>query len=80
MSNQNSELTNTWQPDPAWDYYTLWHDLIHIKAKVDQALNVMKHFEEATTECDENIREIIEPASDSLIAIIENELALDDDE
>lgn len=66
---------NTHTPDPVWDYYTLWHELIHIKAKIDQALNVMKNFEEATSNSDEQIKEILEPVSDSLIAVIDGQLS-----
>lgn len=82
MNNQNSEITNAWQPDPAWDYYTLWHDLIHIKAKIDQALNEIKNVEEFDSAVNEVIQDILQPASSSLIQIIDIELAIvvDDDE
>ncbi|ALF51854.1 hypothetical protein ACX27_01740 [Nostoc piscinale CENA21] len=83
MSSENSGTTNnTWQPDPAWDYYTLWHDLIHIKAKIDQALNRMKNVKEFDREVHEDLSDILQPASSSLIQIIDIELTqeFDDDD
>lgn len=81
MSNENLETTNnTWQPDPAWDYYTLWHNLIHIKAKIDQALKEIKNVKEFDSGVNEVIQDILQPASSSLIQIIDIELALVDDD
>ncbi|MBU7587261.1 MAG: hypothetical protein KAF91_31180 [Nostoc sp. TH1S01] len=72
MSSENLETTNnTWQPDPAWDYYTLWHELIHAKAKIDQVLNRMKEIEDATDNTDDEIREILEPSREILNKINE---------
>ncbi|MBD2489420.1 hypothetical protein [Aulosira sp. FACHB-615] len=81
MSDKNSETTNnTWQPDPAWDYYTLWHNLIHIKAKIDQALEEIKSVNEFDSGVNEVIQDILQPASSSLIQIIDIELAQFDDD
>ncbi|WP_427159422.1 hypothetical protein ACQFX9_25885 [Aliinostoc sp. HNIBRCY26] len=76
----NQETTYT--PDPAWDYYTLWHDLIHIKAKIDQALERMKNVAESDSETNEDVQNILQPASSLLINIIDINLAqeLDEDE
>ena len=83
MNSENTKTNNnTWQPDPAWDYYTLWHDLIHIKAKIDQALDRIKNVQEFDTETNEDMQDILQPASSYLIQIIDIELALqiDDDD
>ncbi|MEH2115380.1 hypothetical protein [Nostoc sp.] len=69
----NKEDLNIPQPDPAWDYYILWHSLHHIKAKVDETLQIMNHIEKATPEIDQEIRQTLVPASNKLIEII-NEL------
>lgn len=67
MNNENPQTTNnTWQPDPSWDYYTLWHELIHAKAKIDQVLNRMKEIEDATDNTDDEIRENLEPVREIL--------------
>ncbi|MBH8565000.1 hypothetical protein I8748_22920 [Nostoc sp. CENA67] len=69
----NSERTNnTWQPDPAWDYYILWHSLHHIKAKIDGALGNIKDEEYAALHVDLDIRKILEPASELLIEIVDS--------
>ncbi|AFY34889.1 hypothetical protein [Calothrix sp. PCC 7507] len=62
------------EPDPAWDYYPLWHSLQHIKAKIDAALKVMGASEEANSGLDQEIKNLLEPASDMFIQIIEREL------
>ncbi|OCQ96065.1 hypothetical protein BCD64_11955 [Nostoc sp. MBR 210] len=80
MSNENQQTTNTWQPDPVWDYYTLWHELVHIKAKIDQALNEIKNVKEFDSGVNEVIQDILQPASSSLIQIIDIELAQVDDD
>jgi hypothetical protein len=73
---QNSEITH---PDPAWDYYPLWHSLHHIKAKIDTALKIMKQQEYVNTVTDIEMREILDLASDKLIEIV-NSLEHDEEE
>lgn len=81
MNNENSEITNNIpQPDPAWDYYILWHSLHHIKAKIDAALNSMKDEEYAKEIVDIEIKSLLCPASDKLIEIIDSLPDDDDDE
>lgn len=76
MSDKNPATTNnTWQPDPAWDYYTLWHELIHAQAKIDQVLNRMKEIEDATDNTNDEIRESLQPSREILNKI--NELLTD---
>ncbi len=65
-------------PDPAWDYYPLWHSLHHIKAKIDSALNFMIQEEYANPGTDEELRKILDSASDKLIEIV-NQFPDDDD-
>ncbi|MBW4673448.1 MAG: hypothetical protein KME52_05335 [Desmonostoc geniculatum HA4340-LM1] len=47
MNNEN--LSDIPQPDPAWDYYPLWHSLHHIKAKIDASLKIMSDDESSTS-------------------------------
>ncbi|MDZ8108347.1 MAG: hypothetical protein RM338_22365 [Nostoc sp. DedQUE12a] len=71
MNNINSEITpNNQEPDPAWDYYPLWHSLHHIKAKIDVALKLISTEEHATIETDKTLRAVLDPPSDKLVSII----------
>ncbi|MCC5606658.1 hypothetical protein LC612_07620 [Nostoc sp. CHAB 5834] len=74
----NEEKLDISHPDPAWDYYILWYSLHHIKAKIDEALQIMNHIEKANPGIDQEIRESLVPASNKLIEIV-NELPVDDD-
>ncbi|OUL28799.1 hypothetical protein [Nostoc sp. 106C] len=78
MNSENSEIENIPQPDPAWDYYILWHSLHHIKAKINAALKLIANNEDADSEIDEQIRILLNPTSEKLTEIVE-QLAYDDD-
>lgn len=71
MSNENLEITNNFtQPDPAWDYYPVWHQLIHLKTKIDNALKVVEASEDRTSKIDHQLRHELVPACnlfDSLV-------------
>jgi hypothetical protein len=67
------------QPDPAWDYYIRWHSLHHIKAKIDAALQIMSSSEEANSEVNDDIKRLLDPASDKLVEIVDS-LTFDDDD
>ncbi len=79
MNNENLEFTSDNQPDPAWDYYPLWHSLHHIKAKIDAALKIMNKQEYVNPVTDIEMREILDLASDKLIEIV-NSLEHDEEE
>ncbi|MBW4678110.1 MAG: hypothetical protein KME52_30235 [Desmonostoc geniculatum HA4340-LM1] len=68
MNNEN--LSDIPQPDPAWDYYPLWHSLHHIKAKINKALEIMNEQEYVNPVTDIEMREILDLASDKLIGIV----------
>lgn len=76
MTDENLDIP---QPDPAWDYYIIWHSLHHIKAKIDVALKIMKDCEYASSDSDDDIKDELAAASDKLTEIIE-QLSIDDDE
>ncbi|WGV23357.1 hypothetical protein [Halotia branconii] len=78
MNNEN--LSNIPQPDPSWDYYGTWRLLHGIKARIDEALKIMKNSENSTAEIDKEIKLSLEIASDRLIEIIDNDLVTHDDE
>lgn len=63
----NEILKDIPQPDPAWDYYIIWHSLLAHKAKIDIALKTIKDAENATDELDEEIYDLLEPQITSLI-------------
>lgn len=63
---------NQTTPDASWDYYVTWHSCQYIKAKVDAALKIMNDSENATPELDEEIQNLLIPASDRLILIVED--------
>lgn len=69
MNNKN--LLDSPQPDPAWDYYILWHSLHHIKAKIDAALKLMCDKEYSTNSIDIQIRELLDQGSNKLIEIVD---------
>ncbi|MDZ8239709.1 MAG: hypothetical protein RMZ69_21595 [Nostoc sp. ChiQUE01a] len=80
MTQNNLEQNlETSQPDPAWDYYPLWHSLHHIKAKIDKALEILKEEEFESDEAERDIRHILGPVSNKLIEIVDN-LPADDEE
>ncbi len=80
MNNEKSEITNNIsQPDPAWDYYPIWHSLHHIKAKIDVALTVLSEEKYSTPEIDKQLRAILDPPSDKLVELI-SQLPYDEDE
>lgn len=65
-------------PDPAWDYYIVWHSLHHIKAKIDAALKIIGKSEDAKPEIDALIKNLLAPASDKFIEIVEQFPIVDD--
>ncbi len=67
LNNENLDIP---QPDPAWDYYPLWHSLHHIKAKIDVALKLMSEVEITNLALDKQLREMLDSASDKLIEIV----------
>ncbi|RCJ16940.1 hypothetical protein A6S26_32055 [Nostoc sp. ATCC 43529] len=69
MNNEN--LDDIPQPDPSWDYYIHWHSLHHVQAKISQALNFMRDAEITNVAVDEQLREILDSASDKLIEVIQ---------
>ncbi len=72
MNDQN--LSDIPQPDPAWDYYPLWHSLNHIKAKINVALKIMADNEYSNPAVDEQLKDLLKPASDMFIEITERDL------
>ncbi|ALF51855.1 hypothetical protein ACX27_01745 [Nostoc piscinale CENA21] len=73
MSSEN------WQPDPTWDYYKIWQSCHEIKAKIDEALNLMRQQEDRNDTSDHQINQRLSRASERLVNII-LELEFDDDE
>ncbi|BAY74159.1 hypothetical protein NIES25_51880 [Nostoc linckia NIES-25] len=72
MNNENSEAVNDiFQPDPAWDYYIPWHSLHHVQAKISEALKLMTDAEITNVAVDEQLREILDLASDKLIEVVQ---------
>jgi hypothetical protein len=67
MNNENLDIAN---PDPAWDYYPLWHSLQHVKAKIDAALKLINQSDYLDPEVDKQARQILDLASDKLIEIV----------
>ncbi len=68
----SDEITgNIPQPDPAWDYYPLWHSLHHIKARIDSALKIMSETENANEKTDNQLRKMLDLTSDKLIEIVQ---------
>jgi hypothetical protein len=76
MNNENLDIAH---PDPAWDYYPLWHSLHHIKAKIDAALKLINQSETLDPKVDKQAREILDLASDKLIEVV-HQLEHDDEE
>ncbi|MEH2371965.1 hypothetical protein [Nostoc sp.] len=68
----NEENLNIPQPDPAWDYYIIWHSCQHIKAKIDAALKIMHDSENANKEIDKELYDLLDPASENLIEVIQH--------
>lgn len=67
-------------PDPAWDYYIVWHSLHHIKAKIDAALKIIGKSEDAKPEIDALIKNLLVPTSLRFLEIVEQFPTLDDDD
>ena len=70
----DEENSNIPQPDPDWDYYEVWQSLHTIKAKIDAGLKFISTKEQADDSIDAKLKEILEPALESLELIIENDL------
>lgn len=66
--------SNISQPDPSWDYYEIWQSLHIIKNKIDAGIKLISSEEQADDVTDQKLREILEPASDKLVEIIEQDL------
>ena len=65
---------NISQPDPDWDYYEIWQSLQTIKNKIDAGIKLISGEEQADDVTDQKLREILEPASEKLVSIIEQDL------
>ena len=59
-------LEDTNSPDPAWDYYLLWHSLHRAKAQIDQALTHLKELEVANDDADRFAYSFINDAINTL--------------
>ncbi|MDZ8227038.1 hypothetical protein [Nostoc sp. ChiVER01] len=70
----NEENLNISQPDPAWDYYEIWQSLHIIKNKIDAGIKLISGEEQADDVTDQKLRQILEPASEKLVGIIEQDL------
>lgn len=57
-------------PDPVWEYYPIWHSLNHVAAKINVALKILARSEDATTEIDFSIYQLLAPASNRLEEIV----------
>jgi hypothetical protein len=71
----NGILEDIPQPDPAWDYYEIWQSLHTIKTKIDAGIKFISGEEQADDSTDQKLREILEPASEKLVDIIEQDLS-----
>ncbi|MFN6515686.1 MAG: hypothetical protein RMY29_014490 [Nostoc sp. CreGUA01] len=76
----NSEVTSEiTHPDPACDYYVLWHELRHVTARIDVVLKIISDKETANDEVNKQIKQILQPTLDELTSIVER-LPYDEDE
>ncbi|MBN3897357.1 MAG: hypothetical protein HWQ41_19375 [Nostoc sp. NOS(2021)] len=66
-------------PDPAWDYYVLWHRIQQIKAQLDRALIWISQVENQNTATDKETAVLLRKPWDRLDEIL-NGLPDDDDE
>ncbi len=55
MNNEN--LSNIPQPDPAWDYYIIWHKLFQTKFKLEKLMKYVAEIEEADIDSNNNVNE-----------------------
>ncbi|MEH1897649.1 MAG: hypothetical protein V7K94_20560 [Nostoc sp.] len=79
IETDEDELLNG-SPDPSWDYYVLWHSLNHVKAKINAALRIMADNEDSDPNLDKQIKDLLEPASDVFIQIIDVALNVEDED
>ncbi|MEH1781732.1 MAG: hypothetical protein V7L26_22000 [Nostoc sp.] len=68
------DIDTTPQPDPAWDYYEIWQSLQQVKAKIDAGLAFISEQEAADDTTDQKLREVLEPAAEKLVNVIEQDL------
>ncbi len=61
-------------PDPEWDYYEIWQALQDVKNKIDAGLKFISGEDLADNTTDEKLIEILEPAQEKLLEIIEEHL------
>ncbi|MBD2197928.1 MULTISPECIES: hypothetical protein [Calothrix] len=54
----NSDIPN-FTPDPAWDYYIIWHRCLRAKAKIELALAALSKQEELNLDTNESCDDLI---------------------
>lgn len=59
-------------PDPAWDYYEIHHNLTMINNKITEALQLISTQEKANNETDTKIRNLLSPHTDDISDIVDD--------
>jgi uncharacterized membrane protein YgaE (UPF0421/DUF939 family) len=61
-----TEMFDRPQPDPSWDYYTIWNSLIDFKNKVDNLISSISQYEDASDDNNKLIQSTIEALRNEL--------------
>ncbi|MEH1911269.1 hypothetical protein [Nostoc sp.] len=81
MNNNFAEINDSFQADPAWDYYEVCQGLIRVREQINKSIAFISAEEEANNDTDEKLKQMLEPALEQFESIIENDLTdcCDDD-
>ncbi|WP_017654570.1 hypothetical protein [Fortiea contorta] len=47
------------EPDPAWDYYVTWHQLIKARSKLDELIEYLGTIENSSADSDRNLKAFV---------------------
>ncbi|MBD2775187.1 hypothetical protein [Iningainema tapete] len=67
--NETLENNNHPLPDPAWDYYETWEQLLKAKEEIDKALALIKVEEVGNDDCDFHANQHVQDAIAALDSI-----------
>ncbi len=74
MNNNFAEINESFQADPAWDYYEVCQALVRVREQINKSIAFISAEEEADNDTDEKLKQMLEPALEQLESIIENDL------